>query len=550
MKRLYNILFIFGFMATSCTLYEAEHGVTKTIQAFFPDVIESKVSITEKDDDTGLSLSWEQSDKLVVAGESVETYMLTAIDGKKATFSGNEVKGDVFDVILTNCDDYENRSYLSQTQTGVQTINHLEYDACLKGVSTYADIKFTQEWAEEHGGKLLQSGCLLLYFQLPVAATTVTQVKVETSSPVFYATNSDSSLKLSNLVMNVANGVVGIDNTVKVYLMTSMQEAVIESGTTLRVTVETDLGTYYKDIVPGKVSIMPGKRNVIKLNSKNWQPMFEYKNFTFMTYNVGKFEKSKDDLGHNSYPEAATIIREFDIDVVGLNEIENRPGNFQPYLLTSQIGENWKYYFVPAKNDYFGNAVVASSELIPITSTHVLLPQTLKDSNGEYYQQRSLGVVEYEDFIFCVTHLDHHSKYERAPQVKEINRWIKENYGNSDKPIILTGDMNATPGSQEIKGRPNNLDMEGLGDYWETMSVTKIDNVYVTTYPDPENPNKCIDYIFIWKNDNIEYTVNKSEVINACSGVVDVSLVSDHYPVYANVTFKKKYEVDELDSQI
>ena len=110
--------------------------------------------------------------------------------------------------------------------------------------------------------------------------------------------------------------------------------------------------------------------------------------------------------------------------------------------------------------------------------------------------------------------------------------------------------MNATPGSQEIKGRPNNLDMEGLGDYWETMSVTKIDDVYVTTYPDPENPNKCIDYIFIWKNDNIEYTVNKSEVINACSGVVDVSLVSDHYPVYANVTFKKKYEVDELDSQI
>ena len=520
-------------LAVSCTQQEGGEDEYITITAAFPDKVESKVSVAEKDDDSGLILSWEETDKIVVIGESTETFSLSSIDGNIATFKGKKVQGEVFDVILSNCKDFEQRSYLHQVQTGVSSTESLEYDACLKGVDTYQDVKFTEDWATGHGGSFLQSGCLLLYFQLPVPAENVTSVALQASVPVFNATNSESGLKSATIEMEIENGKVAKENTVKAYFMTSVFETEIKNGVSFRLTVATDKGTYCKDFTPGNVFIKPGKRNVIKLNSENWHPLLEYKTYTFMTYNVGKFEKSLEELGHQSYPEAAAIIREFDADVVGLNEIEFKVGNNQPHLLASQIGSKWTSYSFPAKDDYFGNAAVTSLELTPIKSTYVLLPRTGQDANGNFYQQRSLGVLEYEDFIFCVTHLDHHNSAERTPQIARINSWIEENYGNSDKPIILTGDMNAQPSSQNIKD---------LGNYWNTVSVTHINDKEVTTYPkDP----KCIDYIFLWKNDAVEYVVNKTDVVHTCPGV-NVNLVSDHYPVYAEITFAKRYNVEEL----
>lgn len=528
MKRLHNILLVFGFMAaTSCSQHDVTEGVKKTIQATFPEVLESKVSLAEKSDDTGLALSWEKSDKLVIVGETVETYTLTSIDGKKASFTGKEVKGSVFDVILTSSGDYENREYLSQHQSGVHATEHLEYDACLKGVNSYADVKFTQEWAAEHGGELLQSGCLLLYFQLPVSASKVTQVKVEASAPVFYATNSESSLKSSSLVMDVENGVVGIEKTVKAYMMTSMQEAVIKSGTALRVTVETDLGTYYKDIVPGQVSIKPGKRNVIKLNSKNWKPIKEYKNFTFMTYNVGKFVKYESELGRHSYQEVASIIKHYGADIVGMNEITSYQveHNYIKTEVADKIGSGWNYYSAIVSGQSSGNGVVFSPDLNIISMIEIDLSQA-----------RSLGVVECDDFVFCVTHLDHELPANRIDQIYQINEWISANYGRSEKPIILVGDMNALPNSSEIKTATS---------CWRVISDT---DTYTYVHQ-TSRQEKCLDYIFLWKNDAVEYKVNKTEVVKSCPGV-DVSLASDHYPVYVDMAFAKKYAVEELKGQV
>ena len=48
------------------------------------------------------------------------------------------------------------------------------------------------------------------------------------------------------------------------------------------------------------------------------------------SYNVGTFSKSKSVLGHYSYPEVASLLKEIDADVVGLNETDrgnNRTDN-------------------------------------------------------------------------------------------------------------------------------------------------------------------------------------------------------------------------------
>ena len=57
-----------------------------------------------------------------------------------------------------------------------------------------------------------------------------------------------------------------------------------------------------------------------------------------------------------------------------------------------------------------------------------------------------------------------------------------------------------------------------------------------------------VDYVLLWKNDNIEYTVNETKAIQECPGVEDVTLVSDHNPVYVNMTFKIKHALDLKDA--
>lgn len=520
-----------SLLAVSCTQQEGGEGEYITITAAFPDKVESKVSVAEKDDDSGLILSWEETDKIVVIGESTETFSLSSIDGNIATFKGKKVQGEVFDVILSNCEDFEQRSYLHQVQTGVSSTESLEYDACLKGVDTYQDVKFTEDWATGHGGSLLQSGCLLLYFQLPVAAETVTAVTLKTSAPVFYATNSESALKSSIMEMEIENGKVGKENTVKAYFMTSVFETEIRNGVSFRLTVVTDNGTYYKDFTPGNVKIKPGKRNVIKLNSKNWQTLLDYKTYTFMTYNVGKFVKFEDELGRHSYQEVASVIKQYGADVVGLNEITSWQvdNNKIKVELAYEIGAGWNYSYYPAEDEDVtsGNGVVYSPNIRVIRNTKINL-------DGD---ERSLGVVESDDFVFCVTHLDHKSDTERKMQISTINKWISSEYGSSEKPIILVGDMNAKP--------TNSVICSDLALCWQTISDT---NTY-TFVNQTSGEKKCLDYIFLWKNNAVEYKVNKTEVIYTCPGV-NVNLASDHYPVYAEIAFAKRYEVEELKDQI
>ena len=471
---------------------------------------------------TQVGLAWKKNDQLRINAEGVHQFPLSSIEGNKATFAGNKVKGGIFDIIISREDDFITRSYLTQEQTGTSSTSHLEFDSALMGVSSYEQVTFSDEWAQANGGKFLQSGCLLISLRLPVSASKVTQVRLEASSPVFYATNSESGEKSSVMTLDIVKGTVGVDRTVKAYFATSMQETVIEAGVSLMVVVETDKGAYGKEVAPGKTSLTPGRKTTIALDSKDWKTVQESKTVTFMTYNVGKFLKFKEEIGHYSYAEVASIIRQCGADVVGLNEVIDN----QVQKLSAEMGEGWNFYFAPAAGYDNGNAVMASSGLKEVRRIKFDLPCIT-----EGYQTRSLGVVEYEDFVFCVTHLDHHNRANRVPQIKQINDWVKTNYGNSDKPVILVGDMNAVPESPEISN--SSADVEGLGKYWKSISVT--DGV---TYPSSDG-GKCIDYIFIWKNDLIEYALKKSEIVTSCPGV-NVSLASDHYPVYTELTFRKK----------
>lgn len=238
-----------------------------TITASFPEDVQSKVSFAEGTE--GLDLAWEEDDYLtVVSGSVSEKYTIDTFDGKIATFKGNPVEGTSFDVILSRSDNYASRTYTDQTQTTVASKDHLLYDAVLKGVSSYQDVKFTSQWAEENGGTFAENGCMLIRFKMPEDAGYLKTVTLTAPEAVFFTTNAADGAKAASLTLSLADADMAADNVVEAYVMTSMQEASVSGELTL--TVVSNLGTWSKKFTPNAFTLKTGMRNVITLNDKNW----------------------------------------------------------------------------------------------------------------------------------------------------------------------------------------------------------------------------------------------------------------------------------------
>ena len=245
-----------------------------------------------------------------------------------------------------------------------------------------------------------------------------------------------------------------------------------------------------------------------------------------MSYNVGAFNKYKEQLGHYSYPEVAQIIKDFNVGVVGMNETDKgwdrTSKHYQAQELAKALGEGWTYYFASAANNMYGNSIVASPDYKVVKEwPKVTIPK------GGGSEIRSMGVVEYEDFVFCVAHLDHTNLEARLAGEKIITDWAKKNFGagKTAKPVIMLGDMNCLPSEETIKKFKEN---------WTLVSSTEF------TFPNKPSsqPYKCIDFIFVFNN-NVKFEAGESHAVTS-SRHASVSLASDHLPMYADITFKKQ----------
>ena len=248
----------------------------------------------------------------------------------------------------------------------------------------------------------------------------------------------------------------------------------------------------------------------------------------FVSYNVGCFKKYKTALGHFSYPEVAEVLKENRAAVVGLNETDNGAErtdyDYQAQELAEQMGEGWTYYFAPARSTTYGNGIIASPSYKVVKEWPKLTIPKMDPNTSEV---RSMGAVEYEDFVFCVTHLDHRSEASRLEGVRLITEWAKANYGagKSNKPVILLGDMNCVPTDAPI--------IEFEKD-WDWVSANEL------TFPCKEGQplTKCIDFVFVLKN-GAQYTVGKSHAIHSVAST-NIYQAADHYPIYVDLIFNKQ----------
>ena len=264
-----------GCSKENVSIYEApETGEKVQISVTLPETVGTKVGMSELQDGSALELKWEAADKIiVVSGDVSEEYSIVAgYTDKYATFEGNAVTGDTYDIILSKSGaDYRSRSYHAQTQAGNGSCDHLAYDAWLTGVDTYAAIDFSQTWAADHGGNFHQNGVVKFRLKFPETVTSVSELILAAPSQIFYADND--AVKYDNVHVTVTDGTLS-EQILTAYVMTSSNEVAIADNVELTLSAVTDAGIYVKEFAPGK-NLVPGKMNVIQLNDQNWMKAAE-----------------------------------------------------------------------------------------------------------------------------------------------------------------------------------------------------------------------------------------------------------------------------------
>lgn len=243
-----------------------------TITASLPDELVTKVKFEAEA--SVIKPSWEQTDVIRIISETgkSETYSIKEINGKTATFEGNELEGTSFTAIYPG--NYEtaealgNRSYTDQIQTGNGSTAHLQLNAMAAGLSDISNISFAGE-----GVKL--NGAIKLYVKLPEYVTRPKEVSLSAASDLFFTDNAGSA-KSSSLGLSLENVDISVDHIFTAYLMSSWTEATIEAGTELTLTVKAEGVSIKKPFTVEKsVNLAGGHLNIIQLNAENWNTVLE-----------------------------------------------------------------------------------------------------------------------------------------------------------------------------------------------------------------------------------------------------------------------------------
>lgn len=274
---MFALVSLAAFSVISCAKESDDqvNGGTKnkiTITASLPDELVTKVKFEAGE--SVIKPSWEQTDVIRIISETgkSETYSIKEINGKTATFEGNELEGSNFTAIYPG--NYETaealgqRSYTGQVQTGNGSTSHLQLNAMATGLSDISNISFAGE-----GVKL--NGAVKLYVKLPEYVANPKEVSLSAASDLFFTDNAGSA-KSSSLGLSLENVDISVDHIFTAYLMSSWTEAVIDAGTKLTLTVKAEGVSIKKSFsIEKSVNLAGGHLNIIQLNAENWNTVLE-----------------------------------------------------------------------------------------------------------------------------------------------------------------------------------------------------------------------------------------------------------------------------------
>ncbi len=248
----------------------------------------------------------------------------------------------------------------------------------------------------------------------------------------------------------------------------------------------------------------------------------------------------------------AKFINDNDIDICGLNEVDNEFGSkdtsrstyinqpksiaelnksffvFGSTLSTTSKGlventkyiesGNWDFSIEPEDNKgNFGNAIISRFQIDQMNNYGLPKIEGSEKRACLYAQVNVNNLIPYHIFV---THLAHDSHTDRINQIKGILTIIKKIPDN--ERIIFMGDLNfdpeASPDEENIIEKIKEIGLKDSAEAIPGKSALK-------TYPE-DNPQRRIDYIFTSPN----ITISDYKVIN--------TKLSDHQAVIATIKLK------------
>ncbi|MBV4357490.1 endonuclease/exonuclease/phosphatase family protein [Pinibacter aurantiacus] len=222
---------------------------------------------------------------------------------------------------------------------------------------------------------------------------------------------------------------------------------------------------------------------------------------TVLTYNV------RNCLGLDNtvnYQRVANVISKINADVVAIQELDSATNRSKHVSVLHELAGLTG--LVPTYNasiSYQGGkyGIGILSKEKPLNVEGISLPGT--------EEKRSAVVVEMKNYVFVCTHFSL-TEQDRIKSVSLIDE-LTEKYA---KPVLLGGDLNATPNSSVVKAFSKN---------WNILTDTS-----KLTIP-ANKPTECIDYIMARKQQGRTLKVLQSVVENE-------PVASDHLPVWIKVS--------------
>lgn len=205
---------------------------------------------------------------------------------------------------------------------------------------------------------------------------------------------------------------------------------------------------------------------------------------------------------NTDYSRVADIILRINADVVAIQELDSSTTRSKGVVvlneLASKSGMVATYSSsIDFQGGKYGVGILTREK--PVSWQKIPLP-----GNEE---KRSLLIVELKEFVICCTHLSL-TREDRLTSVEIINK-ATERYS---KPVVLAGDLNAEANSVELNSLQRN---------WLILN-----NPLQLTFP-ANDPNKCIDFILLRKN-------NKYHASGIDTKVDADNEASDHRPVWVS----------------
>lgn len=226
-----------------------------------------------------------------------------------------------------------------------------------------------------------------------------------------------------------------------------------------------------------------------------------------MTYNI-KNANGMDNV--QNFQRVANVINNACPDAVAIQELDSMTNRSGKTYVLGEIAERTQMhaYFAPAI-DYDGGkyGIGLLTKQTPIRIQTMALPGR--------EEARTLIMAEFEDYIYCCTHLSL-TEEDRMTSLEMIKNFA----ASAKKPFFLAGDMNAEPQSDFIKGLQKDFQI--------------LSNPKVPTFPAPK-PEETLDYIVTLKNNTKGFAAISSKV-------QDESVASDHRPLVVTLRTAEKAE--------